>query len=119
MRVTWTDDMLQRAVAMRHRGLTYRVIAARLGLPHKSVETKLYITLTPGVEAKNKLAQRLYRQKEKRTRILPAEYPSIIVIPNETLANRDARLAALSRQNVTQRLMGDPPPGFSALEMRS
>ncbi|MDE2098042.1 MAG: hypothetical protein KGL39_12385 [Patescibacteria group bacterium] len=54
-----------------------------------------------------------------RTGQIHDDYRHSRSVPNpETLAERDARRTAYFAMRDSDRLMGDPPPGFSALDRR-
>jgi hypothetical protein len=122
MRVSWTPEMVEHGCALRRSGLTYSAIGARLGMSKKQAETKLRMVLDPVLRERSRAIQKAYRERNRVVRPAPAtdlDGVEVFIIPEETLADRDARCFALSLRNITQILMGDPPPGYSALELRA
>jgi hypothetical protein len=95
----WTEQEWAEARAMREEGRSYGLIASCLGRSYKSVESKF----------KNE-GGRKRGDRERPSSSRPSE---------EVLAQRDIRIAAEDKRDLTARLQGDPPPGFSALEQRT
>lgn len=98
----WTVDDEARAIEMRERGTTVPEIARAL----KRSETGIYEKLQALRLRAAKAASTVYRA------------PAPSVTPRAVL-DRDARLAAADRRTLTQAMLGDPPPGYSALDRRS
>jgi hypothetical protein len=88
----WTDDELNQARDMRAAGRFYSEIDKVLGRRAGTTQQRL--------EWESSGSGREVRQK---------------FIPNRLLAERDALTAARNQRTLTQDFLGDPPPGYSAL----
>lgn len=99
----WDAEELERAHALKAAGFGYEQIGAALGRTTGSVVTAI----------------------QKRL-VNPHAYASgigrgdqVLLKPDERLlAARDARAAASEARTITATLMGDPPPGYSALDRK-
>lgn len=95
----WTEQEWAEAQQMRREGRSYRIIAELLGRSGKSVQDKF---------------ARESGRRERETVRVSAARPT-----DEMLEQVNRKYEALARRNLTASLMGDPPPGFSALEQRA
>jgi hypothetical protein len=106
----WTAEQWTQAQALRAVGHTTKQIADLMGLTRKQVGKKFEM----------KGAARIERDRQRA-----ALYRHINVVntpgaratpPDEVLRERDARMDASYRRSIGAQLMGDPPPGYSALD---
>jgi hypothetical protein len=107
----WTDEQWTQAQALRAAGNTTKQIADAMGLTRKQV----------GKKFERKGAARIEKE-----RLRAAEYrvfkPAAVDMtgranpPDDVLRERDARMDASYRRTIGAQLMGDPPPGYSALD---
>lgn len=56
-------------------------------------------------------------QRNDGRRLAGIHNPHSMTVRPDLLADREARFAALQRRTHTQEFFGDPPPGFSALDL--
>lgn len=113
----WTPELLKRAQEMRAAGRSYRNIDKALGLPPCSTSNKFW-RMSPEGRSKENEARRI-RRRELRAqagKLGSAGSEGRFTVPDSAWIDRDARCAALAQSTITQRLLGDPPPGFSALD---
>lgn len=110
-RVRWTSKMWLRAQEMCRAGMDELEIAIDLGLPQASIRYKFEnerfvgrTTLMP-------------RRPAAKTSIRIATSPQGRP-PQHVEEERERRLAARDRQDLTASFFGDPPPGYSALDQR-
>lgn len=107
----WSDEecaLLWRERKEKRPATQYKVLAERLGRNLRSVMEKM------------RHLERIQREPPKFIRA-----PSIVIATprdreadRRMLDERDIRLAALEQRDLTAVLLGDPPPGFSALDGR-
>ena len=120
----WEGDLWWRAKALVERGLTFRQAGLELGLTAAQVRNKWRHEMMSPEERK----QRSDREKAKR-RLRPSNaYIGKPKVPlskqqassrpsEDLLAERDRR-ARIAPRDLTAALLGDPLPGFSALDRR-
>src|SRR5437868_917874 len=90
----WTDEEVKTAVAMREAGARYTEIGAALGRHKAGVRTKLV---------------------EEQRRTTTSHVVETLRVPEHVLAERDRRYA-LTPCDLTALLLGDPLPGYRALD---
>lgn len=129
----WPQGMWERADAMLKSGKTYKDVAEELRIPILSLRNKAkWEQMSPERRARKRDKAREYRGyylreiKPKRA-YEPLHTPPRLQFaierpahkPSEKLiADRDYRLS-LPPRDLTAALLGDPPPGYSALERRA
>lgn len=118
MPVKWTDEKIAEMRRLRGLGFEWKEIATRL-CSTIGVCKYRWLMIT-----KTALQKRIILdQANERNRRRHIKAPKIhrvegsAVVPESVLVERDARLAA--PKSLTGWMFGDPPHGFSALEMRS
>lgn len=116
----WTEDMWNTAQRLRREGLGYLEIGKVLGLSRYQVKDRFWHVSMPDHIRERRNAQgRERRSRERRAAGIPRrERVSTPLQPDmQALAERNMRLAVAPR-DLTAALMGDPRPGWSALEGR-
>jgi rhamnose utilization protein RhaD (predicted bifunctional aldolase and dehydrogenase) len=106
----WTDEQWAQAQALRAAGNTTKQIADLMGLTRKQVGKKFEQKSAARIE-KDKQRAALYRH----TNVCDMPGPRVNP-PDDVLRARDARMDASYRRTIGAQLMGDPPPGYSALD---
>jgi hypothetical protein len=106
----WTDEQWTQAKALRATGHTTKQIADAMGLTRKQVGKKFEMKSEARIE-KDKQRAALYRHIKVVDMPCHSVHP-----PDEVLRARDARMDASYRRTIGAQLMGDPPPGYSALD---
>ena len=110
----WTDEDLQKLVAMRAEGLTFREIGKRLGRDRQTVNYRWYYhNLTPEQKAERNWTRTVNRRAKNVAPVRPAPCAP----PPEIIAERDYR-AKLKPRDLTASICGDPPVGFSAYDKK-
>jgi hypothetical protein len=99
----WTDDDITRACALRRQGMSNRCIGAALNRHPSNVARKLAGHGFPRMQG-NQWGVRPVIEA-------PAPRP-----PTSAEIGRQALLAARSLQDPISSMLGDPPPGWSALD---
>lgn len=94
----WTDEQVAQARAWRADGVSAKEIGERIGRSAGAVNAKL-----------NYIASRAHEGA-------PAQ--SMTQVPAKVLADRDRLAEARRRQSSISALLGEPPPGWSARDMR-
>lgn len=108
----WTDNEIETLLRMRDQeNQSWRAIGQALDRTAGACEV---------FHSNYKAGQRWRRKTvkapaEARLQIEPLHN---ITVPDHRFAERDARSAAADRRTITQQLFGDPPPGYSALDMK-
>lgn len=121
MTVLLSHERIEQAKALRQSGVPWEEICDRLGCSKYTLKSVL-------VEGwrKARTARVRHNRRLKRGGYAPRPplQKSHVVddyqrprIPPETLADRDRR-AQLAHRDLTAVLMGDPPPGMSALDRK-
>jgi hypothetical protein len=106
----WTDEQWTQAQALKAAGHTTKQIADAMGLTRKQVGKKFEMKSAARIE-KDKRRAALYRHINVVDMPGPRVNP-----PEDVLRERDARMVASCRRSIGAQLMGDPPPGYSALD---
>lgn len=114
----WTAEEWQEAQRLKTDGLGADAIAEKLGRSRKAVRAKFQKeNLTPEQRRKRTEYERSRRGVEIKTRQIAGI--TFVVAPDtravEAFKERDERLRQ-SPRDLTSALMGDPLPGYSALE---
>jgi hypothetical protein len=114
----WTPAEIETAQRMRSEGCFYGEIDAALGRPKGSSCGKLYRDNEPE-EGK---ARRRLRLKRVRAEDYTQRQSCGVELGSKAseamLAARDLRSEAAGRRDLSAALLGDPPPGFSALDRK-
>jgi hypothetical protein len=106
----WTDEQWTQAQALRAAGHTTKQIADAMGLTRKQVGKKFE------VRGEARLAREKRRGAQFRYVKPLFDMTGRATPPEDVLRERDARIGALHRRPIGAQLMGDPPPGYSALD---
>ena len=113
----WTAEEDQALRSLIVSGLSLKQAAPVLGRPyHSTKEHWRWINMT--VEQKMERAARLRQPRLNASGIIRRvdENSTRAIAPSYIFEERDRRL--LAERSITCQLMGDPPPGFSALDRR-
>ena len=116
----WTKEESETLVRLRMLSISFEEIASRLNRTRKAVEWRWQVLhFTPEKKERYRQSKNAnsgkYRKRAKKTN--PLRFvPEKMLAPDIVLIERDIRLAA--RRTITASIMGDPPPGFSALDRR-
>jgi hypothetical protein len=119
-RTTWSQDEIILVFELREAKTEWAEIAARVGRTIKGVKAQYYFfSRSPEKQADLNEAKKAYRKAwrsrgGKTCMEVRVERPRDI--PDETIEMRKIRSAA--PQTLTGAIFGDPPIGFSALDMR-
>lgn len=115
LRLQWTEEQWMRAQCLRNAGKSFVQIAAELGMTRRQVKNRFYhkALSREQLDAKNSY-ERAGRSLRKTERKSPYVWPAVT---SQADAERNARFATAPR-DLTAALMGDPRPGWSALERR-
>lgn len=117
----WTDAEIAALVALKAAGNTYDEIAHVIGRSKRSISGKLeYLNLTAHQREERRQAQRRRRIADgtQSTRLHPnGQIVSAGRPSSDLLHARDVRLAIPPR-DLTAAFLGDPLPGFSALDRK-
>lgn len=95
----WTEKQIATLLECKAAGMQWSAIAERVGRPE--------------IQCRNK-----YQSHDMRARAELGQRPHSKTIPNKVALDLQAREEARSRQSVSGRVFGDPPPGFSMLDRR-
>lgn len=114
----WPPEDIQTMLDMKEAGKRNQDIAAALGRTESAVETRLRYQR---MSAEQKRERALTAEKMRREKGVPVRNSPHYVATNpkptaDRWAERDRRL--YSPRPVGSWLMGDPPPGYSALDRR-
>jgi hypothetical protein len=106
----WTDEQWTQAQALRAAGNTTKQIADAMGLRIKQVGKKFEVKSAARIERERR------RIAEFRNCNPVCDMKGRANPPDDVLRERDARMDASYRRTIGATLMGDPPPGYSALD---
>lgn len=98
---TWDPEEYRKAVHLKNLGLTDAQIGERLGRTEKGVAAKLWVG---------------YRNNHLDRPMTSRPTTGRVAVDPVVLAARAKYQAAQGRRTLTQSLLGDPPPGYSALD---
>lgn len=110
------DHVLEAARQMRAgaRAERWPTIGEALGYSHELIRKRI----DPVFAASKRLAKRDTKAPSKFAGFFSHPDPGQIVVPREVVVERAVRQAAKNRMTTMALLLGDPPPGFSALDRR-
>jgi hypothetical protein len=111
MRFNWNYRRWTTAQRLRRRGYTYGAIAEALGCEEKQVANKFH------TDRGQYRPEYISRRSVTGMGTKDLHSKRAVVVSAQALAERER--AYSQRQSITATLMGDPPPGRSALERRA
>lgn len=117
MKMQWTPEQWTEAQRLKKEGKGYVQIAAALGMTPRQIKNRFYHKSL----SREALDARHAGERERRAIKRGKPYKSPYNWPTPTsdvVAERNARLATPPR-DLTASLLGDPRPGWSALERRA
>ena len=100
------------AIRMRADGMGWGAISLRLGLGYETIRR----ALDPEYNERRKTTIRERNRKRRPDSKRVRENPRRVDVPTEVETARAARGNAL--RSLTSVIMGDPPPGYSALDQK-
>lgn len=103
----WTEDEVALLKQRKAEGVNHKLIAVELGRSQFSVAER-WRWMNNGEEIKE-------RRRRRHAGLLPKAAPKII--PDDVLIDRERRLTA--PVTINSLILGDPRPGFSALDRRA
>lgn len=106
----WSPTEIKRIFELHDSGLTWAEVARAVGRSESSVVWKAKTLRAAG------LAETTIWRRNVPAQCVTAIDEGSIVIPAHVLTERAARLQARRLQSATSLFLGDPPPGFSALD---
>jgi hypothetical protein len=112
-----TDLQKIKVRSMRARGGSYDRIARRLGVSYQAVRS----LFDPEFQDRVKARARAYAKENYHNQgqvLHPSDPAGRTRVSIAALQERDVRSAAADRRQLTGVICGDPPPGFSALDMK-
>ncbi len=111
----WTkeDELFVRE--MYEAGASYDEIAERMSRTVHSIKAKIKRLLMSPEQLAARRAQDNACKRKAKERYESVLYVVPVVTPSPVIADRDARLSIAPR-DLTAQLLGDPLPGYSALE---
>jgi len=118
MAQTVTPELIEEARRLRKEGHAWHAISRTLGISYYVLRCELdagfyeYRQRLKVGPPREKPAGRVRADTENRVLAFDR-------IPDEVLAERDRRKAALAGRTLTQEFFGDPPCGYSALDRRA
>lgn len=111
MPLVLTEEQIAEGLRLRASGETWKGVARRLGLKQVGT-TEIHEALDPGYrELRLQMHRSKARSNHKGVRLRPNNATYVVRdIPAEVIADRDRRLG------MPAPMLGDPPPGRSALD---
>lgn len=117
----WTPEEYETLRRMKLEGFDGAEIGKRLGRTVDAIDHKwMRLNETPERTAKRKAAAKISnaRYRKREYRIIAHPHTKIVVIPKPTEELWRRLQAARDLQSPCSILLGEPPPGFSALDCR-
>jgi hypothetical protein len=128
-----TPEIVEHARTLRAAGHGWRRIQTQIGVSEyilrvelepgyreqKSGQHRAYIVEKKHIAAERAAARALLRLNTKDNPRAGRATTAFDRVPDDVLRERDARKTALDGRTVTQRLMGDPPVGWRALDQQA
>lgn len=115
----WTEEEIKTLYELRAANLRWVVIAEKLGRTSKAVQWywRLF-RMSPEKREVHRAGKRASKERirQGRPKLIPNRVEDPRAIPVETIAEWKSRLAAQS--TLTGSFFGDPPIGYSALDLR-
>ncbi|MPZ58467.1 MAG: hypothetical protein GEU91_18635 [Rhizobiales bacterium] len=113
----WTEEEDAILIAGLDAGLSLEALQARLpGRNGAGINRRRWIV---GLSDERREQIKLARRGEHKKPDPVPYHAAPIIVPEAVIEERDRRLLAQDRQALVARMMGDPPPGYSALDSRS
>lgn len=114
----WTPDEIKTLFDLRAQNLRWMVIAERLGRTSKGVQWYWRLNrMDPEKRAAHRANKQASRLRLKNgAAVIPNRVEDPRKIPEDTMAEWKSRMCA--QRTLSAMLLGDPPIGYSALDMR-
>lgn len=113
----WTEDEKKHLEKLRAQGLTFSQISERLRRTRTGCKCQWRImNMKPWQERAHKERRNARLRQRYHEEGLRVEDRVTVVVPPDVWAERNARLIA--PRTISGMILGDPPVGFSALDMR-
>ena len=115
-----TDEQIDKATQLRYDGLSWAKVGKYLGLHWQTVRDTLYPVYADS--RKERKRERMRKMREGRAspiirNMVHLEAHRVVHCPDDKLIERDQRLA-VPYPDFTSEFMGDPRPGWSALDKK-
>lgn len=121
MKMQWTDEQWKEAQRLQDAGQNYSQIAAALGMTWRQVKNRFYHKSLSRARLDERNAMEREHRLYRRDPAVRPTYKPPYAWPEpspDAVAERNTRLATRPR-DLTAALLGDPRPGWSALERRA
>lgn len=112
-----------RRIKAHRPGSTVKYIAQHVGATERQVRDALDFSVKPAMPRNKNSRQRKPDNRPARyvkcghRKVAGIAEPGHMVVPHDVIAERDRRLS-VPPPSLTAACMGDPPPGYSALDKR-
>lgn len=115
----WPEELWLRAKALIDGGMTIKAAALECGVEYGKLGSKVRYERQSGDARERKYARERLKRKSYyiATSIRPSK-PHVSSRPSEALLAERDRRARIAPRDLTASLLGDPLPGFSALDRR-
>lgn len=116
----WSDEETQRLLDhMKTHGRDFKAIAKLMGRTHQSCEHRWRWINMPADQLKNRSTREAARKAKLRKLEKGAKHDLPVrklIVPDDVLFDRDRRISAPI--TINSLVLGDPVPGFSALDRK-
>jgi hypothetical protein len=109
----WTPEQDAQLLELRSQGLQYRKISQILGRSVDALDRRHRLLIMSDAA---RAEMREHKNELRRVNRMHKERAAPINIPEDVWAERNARITA--PRTVSASLLGDPPPGYSALDRK-
>jgi hypothetical protein len=127
MSTTLTPHLVEQARALRANHVGWHTVSKRLGVTvyllrvelephfqaHRRAQHRRYVI------EKKEIAEHKAAIRERKRASAPHVVTALDRIPDDVMREAEQRKIALERRTLSQTLMGDPAPGFSARDQRA
>ncbi len=123
MRNRWHPELWKKTQDLLARGHSVESVAAIIGRPLQRLKEKIrWEAMTPAKKEKRRVRTNVVRHARRTGQELKSIRKNQVYVmeshrPDEVLLS-DAQRRLLMPRTITQAILGDPPPGYSALDKR-